>query len=124
MKIKKLWTGVWTHGDFCLINSKTKGIQMLGRSDGTLNPNGVRFGSAEIYNIIEAFKEIKDSVCVSQCNQNKEERVVLFLKMNESFELNEQLIEKIKSEIRNKLSPRHIPALILQVYDIPVSYNL
>ncbi|XP_014388828.1 PREDICTED: acetoacetyl-CoA synthetase [Myotis brandtii] len=73
--------GVWAHGDYCKINPKTGGIIMLGRSDGTLNPNGVRFGSSEIYNIVEAFEEVSDSLCVPQHNQDGEERVVLFLGM-------------------------------------------
>ncbi|XP_040843077.1 acetoacetyl-CoA synthetase isoform X2 [Ochotona curzoniae] len=73
--------GVWAHGDYCRINPKTGGIVMLGRSDGTLNPNGVRFGSSEIYNIVEAFEEVMDSLCVPQYNKDGEERVILFLKM-------------------------------------------
>ena len=75
--------GVWAHGDFCMINSHTGGVQMLGRSDGTLNPNGVRFGSADIYHTIENLEEIEDSLCVGQKNAENpaEERVVLFLKI-------------------------------------------
>lgn len=88
LKYKKAYfnkfAGVWTHGDFCSINSSTGGILMLGRSDGTLNPAGVRFGSAEIYNIVERFEEVEDSLCVGQ--QMKDgERVVLFLKMSNGF---------------------------------------
>ncbi|TRY55650.1 hypothetical protein DNTS_008844 [Danionella cerebrum] len=79
--------GIWAHGDYCKINPKTGGVVMLGRSDGTLNPNGVRFGSSEIYNIVEAFDEVSDSLCVPQYNSDGEERVILFLKMapNQSF---------------------------------------
>ncbi|XP_064111312.1 LOW QUALITY PROTEIN: acetoacetyl-CoA synthetase-like [Macrobrachium nipponense] len=72
----------WTHGDYVCISSKTGGITMLGRSDGTLNPNGVRFGSSEIYNIVEQFEEVVDSVCVGQRNAAGEERVILFLKLH------------------------------------------
>ena len=74
---------MWAHGDFCMINEKTGGVVMLGRSDGTLNPNGIRFGSADIYNCIESFQEIEDSLCVGQKNPNvpEEERVVLFIKV-------------------------------------------
>ena len=69
------------------MNPKTNGgIVMLGRSDGTLNPNGVRFGSAEIYNIVEPFEEISDSLCVGQKTPDGEERVILFLKMADSHE--------------------------------------
>ena len=75
--------GVWAHGDFCMINGETGGVTMLGRSDGTLNPNGVRFGSADIYNVIEHMDEIEDSLCVGQHNPNEpaDERVVLFVKV-------------------------------------------
>ncbi|KAL8569148.1 hypothetical protein ACOMHN_020275 [Nucella lapillus] len=116
--------GVWTHGDFCYFNSKTGGIVMLGRSDGTLNPNGVRFGSAEIYHIVESFKEIQDSVCVAQRSQNGlEERVVLFLKMVPGVDLNHDLINSIKTHIRTYLSARHVPALFLSVTDIPYTIS-
>lgn len=115
--------GVWTHGDFCMINPDTKGICMLGRSDGTLNPNGVRFGSSEIYNIVESFKEIQDSVCVSQYNKLQEERVVLFLKLANDYTLTTELIERIKIAIRKELSARHIPAIILETKAIPYTIN-
>ena len=121
-KIKNIvYLDVWTHGDFCLINSKTNGIAMLGRSDGTLNPNGVRFGSSEIYNIVESYEEVIDCVCVSQYNSKAEERVVLFVKMAEGYQFNEKFVSKIRSDIRLKLSARHVPAVILPIKDIPVS---
>ncbi|KAK7087117.1 acetoacetyl-CoA synthetase-like [Littorina saxatilis] len=116
--------GVWTHGDFCCINSKTGGIVMLGRSDGTLNPNGVRFGSAEIYHIVESFKEIQDSVCVAQRSRDGlEERVVLFLKMVAGVELNKDLVGSIKNHIRTYLSARHVPAIFLPIADIPYTIS-
>ncbi|CAF0827090.1 unnamed protein product [Adineta steineri] len=78
------YPGVWNHSDFCLINSVTRGIVMLGRSDGTLNPNGIRFGSAEIYSIVDQFNgEILDSLCVAQRNPTTDdERVILFVKVS------------------------------------------
>nr|KAG5704692.1 hypothetical protein BaRGS_025334 [Batillaria attramentaria] len=116
--------GVWTHGDFCLISSKTGGVVMLGRSDGTLNPNGVRFGSAEIYHIVESFKEIQDSVCVAQRSRDEmEERVILFLKMVPGFELTSDLITSIKNHIRTYLSARHVPAVFLPIADIPYTIS-
>lgn len=115
---------VWTHGDFCYINSTTGGIVMLGRSDGTLNPNGVRFGSAEIYHAVESFKEIHDSVCVAQHNKDgTEERVVLFLKMVPGVEFSPDLIHSLKHHIRNYLSARHIPAVFLPIADIPYTIS-
>lgn len=115
------FNGRWAHGDFVIINPITKGLVMLGRSDGTLNPNGVRFGSAEIYNVVQTFSQVSDSLCVAQTNVNCEERVILFLKMGKSYPFNDEIVGAIKNAIREKLSPRHVPALILPVNDIPVS---
>jgi len=116
--------GVWAHGDFIHMNPKTNGgIVMLGRSDGTLNPNGVRFGSAEIYNIVEHFSEIADSLCVGQRTPDGEERVILFLKMAENFEFEPNVVDKLRKQIRTNLSARHVPTLILPITDIPYTVN-
>ncbi|XP_046554077.1 acetoacetyl-CoA synthetase-like, partial [Haliotis rubra] len=128
LKYKKAYfdkfPGVWAHGDFCSINSHTGGVVMLGRSDGTLNPNGVRFGSAEIYNIVEAFKEIQDSVCVAQRSRDRmEERVVLFLKMAPGSEFSKEVVGSIKTSIRMYLSARHVPSIILPIDDIPYTIS-
>jgi len=115
--------GIWAHGDFMLVNPKSKGILMLGRSDGTLNPSGVRFGSAEIYNIVEEFHEVSDSLCVGQRTPDRsEERVILFLKMAEG-EVTPELVKRLSSSIRSRLSARHVPALILPTTDIPYTVN-
>jgi len=107
-----------------MIDSQTKGIVMLGRSDATLNPNGVRFGSAEIYQIVENFIEISDSVCVAQRNQSgSDERVVLFLKLIPTSEFNDDLVNRVKKSIREQLSPRHVPAAILPILDIPYTIS-
>ncbi|XP_078599537.1 acetoacetyl-CoA synthetase-like [Branchiostoma floridae x Branchiostoma japonicum] len=115
--------GVWAHGDFCEINPKTGGIVMLGRSDGTLNPNGVRFGSAEIYNIVEEFPEIQDSLCVPQRNKYHEERVILFLKMSAGTSMSQDLQKRIRAAIRTQLSARHVPAIIMETKDIPYTIS-
>ncbi|KAL6081598.1 hypothetical protein STEG23_007813 [Scotinomys teguina] len=115
--------GVWAHGDYCRINPKTGGIVMLGRSDGTLNPNGVRFGSSEIYNIVEAFDEVEDSLCVPQYNRDGEERVVLFLKMASGHTFQSDLVKRIRDAIRLGLSARHVPSLILETRGIPYTLN-
>lgn len=119
------YPGVWAHGDFCMINEKTGGVTMFGRSDGTLNPNGVRFGSADIYNVIEPMPEIEDSLCVGQQNPNvpEEERVILFVKLKENQSFNKILVDKIKTKIRGSLSARHVPNLILQISEIPYTLN-
>uniref|UniRef100_T2MB33 Acetoacetyl-CoA synthetase n=1 Tax=Hydra vulgaris TaxID=6087 RepID=T2MB33_HYDVU len=116
--------GVWTHGDYCTINSVTGGIVMLGRSDGVLNPNGVRFGSAEIYNIItkKNFPLISDTLCIGQETGNGE-RVVLFVKMETGMRLGDELVNQICFLIRSELSVRHVPEKILQIADIPYTVS-
>lgn len=119
---------IWTHGDFLQINPETKGLYMLGRSDGTLNPNGVRFGSAEIYSITETFPAIADALCVAQrfnSNNAQEERVILFIKLKEgdNEELPADLVQEVKVKIRSRLSARHVPALFLPTKDIPYTVN-
>uniref|UniRef100_A0A8I4A3Y3 Acetoacetyl-CoA synthetase n=1 Tax=Callithrix jacchus TaxID=9483 RepID=A0A8I4A3Y3_CALJA len=115
--------GVWAHGDYCRINPKTGGIVMLGRSDGTLNPNGVRFGSSEIYNIVESFEEVEDSLCVPQYSRYGEERVILFLKMASGHTFQPDLVKRIRDAIRVGLSARHVPSLILETKGIPYTLN-
>ncbi|CAL8248107.1 unnamed protein product [Merluccius merluccius] len=117
------YPGVWAHGDYCQINPKTGGLIMLGRSDGTLNPNGVRFGSSEIYNIVEAFEEVCDSLCVPQYNADGEERVILFLKMAAGQAFCPDLLQRIRGSIRKALSARHVPALLLETTDIPYTLS-
>ncbi|KAK2495424.1 hypothetical protein MC885_016745 [Smutsia gigantea] len=115
--------GVWAHGDYCRINPQTGGIIMLGRSDGTLNPSGVRFGSSEIYNVVEAFEEVMDSLCVPQYNKDGEERVLLFLKMASGHTFGLHLVQRIRDAIRIGLSARHVPSLILETKGIPYTLN-
>eukprot|EP00835_Amoeboradix_gromovi_P004276 NODE_324_length_10963_cov_0.175350.p1 type:complete len:598 gc:universal NODE_324_length_10963_cov_0.175350:2340-4133(+) len=109
---------IWHHGDYCLINSKTGGILMLGRSDGTLKPGGVRFGSAELYKVIDQIDWVIDSLAIGQAIED-DERVVLFVKLQGALE--EEQIKEIKTKIRVQLSPRHVPAIIMKCPDIPVS---
>lgn len=87
-------------------------------SDGTLNPNGIRFGSAEIYNILAEFTDVQDSLAVGQ-KQGLDERVILFCKMNEGKKLTLNLISSINDRIKTLLSARHVPAMILPIADIP-----
>ncbi|KAF7376536.1 AMP-binding domain-containing protein [Mycena sanguinolenta] len=119
------YPGVWRQGDFMVVNPKTKGIMILGRSDGVLNPSGIRFGSGEIYNVLEQFtKMVDDSLCVGQRRpQDNNERVLLFLKMRQGYKLDEHLIAEIKGAIRKALSARHVPAFIFEVEDIPYTVN-
>ena len=116
------YPNVWCHGDFIEINDRG-GAVIYGRSDTTLNPGGVRIGTAEIYRQIESMEGIEDSIVVGQ-NWNGDVRVVLFLKMAEGISLNDDLRKKIKTLIRQNASPRHVPEKIISVPDIPYTLNL
>ncbi|KAK2671447.1 AMP-dependent synthetase/ligase [Fusarium oxysporum f. sp. vasinfectum] len=115
---------VWCQGDFVQRSPATGGIFMLGRSDGVLNPSGVRFGSAEIYAVIETIPEVLDSICVGQKREvDINERVLLFVKIRPGASLTSHLKSQINSAIRDRYSPRHVPACIFEVDDIPYTAN-
>ena len=111
------FNNIWHHGDFAEIK-KTNGFVIHGRSDTTLNPGGVRLGTAEIYTEVERFKEVKESIVVGQSWDN-DVRIILFIVMNTKFYLTEDLLKKIKFQIKKNASPRHVPSKIIQVKDIP-----
>ena len=108
---------VWTHGDYIKI-IENGGIIVYGRSDATLNPGGVRIGTAEIYRIVESMNEIADSIVVGQ-KLNGDTIVILFVVLNENVSLLPELIENIKMNIRKNATPRHVPSKIFQVGEIP-----
>ena len=109
-----------------MIHPVTNALIFLGRADGVLNPSGVRFGSAEIYKIIEAeFPQVLDSLCVGQRRQqDSDEAIVLFLLMKPGVPFNQALKNKVRLAIREGLSPRHVPKYVLQTPTIPVSTAL
>lgn len=109
--------GIWRHGDFIEINEKG-GIVVYGRSDTTLNPGGVRIGTAEIYRVVESFPQILDSLVIGQ-NYDNDVRIILFVVLKNNLILNEELKLSIKKEIKLRTTPRHIPSKIIQVKDIP-----
>ncbi|KZT10799.1 acetoacetate-CoA ligase [Laetiporus sulphureus 93-53] len=119
------YPSIWHQGDFIAKNPETQGLMILGRSDGVLNPSGVRFGSAEIYTVLEDFADvIDDSLCVGQRRpQDKDERVLLFVKMRAGHVLTESLKNKLRAAIRKSLSHRHVPAYIFEIEDIPYTVN-
>ena len=117
-----VYPNVWRHGDYIVI-TKRGGIIMFGRSDATLNPGGVRIGTAEIYRQIDQIDEVADSVVVGQ-NWENDVRVILFVKMAEGVDLTEAIKQKIKATIRTNASPRHVPAKIIPVADIPYTLNM
>ena len=108
---------VWTHGDFVEVTAEG-GYVMHGRSDATLNAAGVRIGTAEIYRITEEFAEILESLAIAQ-NWQGDTRVILFVKLSDGARLSESLISQIKLALKQKASPRHVPALIMQAPDFP-----
>jgi acetoacetyl-CoA synthetase len=112
---------VWTHGDFIEI-TEHGGVKIFGRSDATLNPSGVRIGTAEIYRVVESMEEIQDSIVVGQ-NFDNDVRVILFVRLASGVELTADLKKRIKKNIRENTTPRHVPAIILPVADIPVTLN-
>jgi acetoacetyl-CoA synthetase len=113
--------GVWRHGDYIKITPRG-GVIVYGRSDATLNPGGVRIGTAEIYGPAESLDEVVDSLVIGQ-RWNNDIRVVLFVKLAEGLTLDESLAERIKSVIRKRATPRHVPTVILQVDEIPHTIN-
>ncbi len=117
-----VYPNVWRHGDFIEINERG-GVTMYGRSDAVLNPGGVRIGTAEIYRQLEQLDEIDDSIVIGQ-EWNNDVRVILFVKLAEGFELTEDMKKRIKQTIRANASPRHAPAKIIAVPDIPYTLNM
>ena len=109
--------GVWHHGDWCELTTHG-GMVIHGRSDAVLNPGGVRIGTAEIYRQVERLQDVVESIVIGQDWKN-DVRVVLFVRLREGMQLDEPLVKRIKEEIRANTTPRHVPAVILQVPDIP-----
>lgn len=109
--------GVWTHGDYAMWTPRG-GMVILGRSDATLNAAGVRIGTAEIYRVVEQFDEVLEAVAVAQ-RQGSDTRVVLFVRLAEGGELTPELESEIRRRLRTEESPRHVPAVIAAVDDIP-----
>ncbi|MCL7997260.1 acetoacetate--CoA ligase [Brucella sp. 21LCYQ03] len=108
---------IWCHGDFAEW-TEHDGIVIHGRSDATLNPGGVRIGTAEIYNQVEQMAEVVEALCIGQ-DWDNDVRVVLFVRLAEGVSLNDDLKARIKTKIRTGATPRHVPAKIVAVSDIP-----
>ncbi len=111
------YQNIWHHGDYAKI-TKNDGLIISGRSDTTLNPGGVRLGTAEIYSEVEKFKEINESLVVGQSWDN-DIRIILFVILKSKYQLNDSLLKKLKLQIRKNTSPRHVPQKIIQINDIP-----
>ena len=117
----KRFKNIWHHGDYAE-KKNSGGYIIYGRSDATLNPGGVRLGTSEIYSIVENFKEINESIVVGQSWDN-DVRVILFVVLNKNSLLDQNLINRLKKEIKTNASPKHVPSKIIQVSDIPRTKN-
>ncbi|MFA6449530.1 MAG: acetoacetate--CoA ligase, partial [bacterium] len=116
------YPNIWRHGDFIEVNERG-GVVIYGRSDATLNPGGVRIGTAEIYRQVETLDDVLDSLVIGQ-EWNNDVRVILFVIMREGVDLTDELKKKITTLIRTNCTPRHVPAKIIAIKDIPYTLNM
>jgi acetoacetyl-CoA synthetase len=114
---------VWRHGDYVIMHSDTGGVTFYGRSDAVLKPSGVRIGTSEIYNVVERLEGIADSLAIGQ-NWESDQRIILFVKLAPGVQLTEALKEKIRKTLREKASPRHVPAIIMEMPEAPYTLNM
>ncbi len=115
------YKNIWHHGDFAKITNNN-GFVIFGRSDTTLNPGGVRLGTAEIYNVVEKLEEIQESIVIGQTWKN-DVRIILFVVLNKGYDLTEETKERIKRIIKINASPRHVPSKIISILEIPKTKN-
>jgi acetoacetyl-CoA synthetase len=108
---------VWTHGDYCELTARD-GVIIFGRSDAVLNPGGVRIGTSEIYRQVEQLPDVVESLVIGQQWQG-DERIVLYVKLRDGLSLDQERIDRIRAHIRRNTTPRHVPARIVQVTEIP-----
>jgi acetoacetyl-CoA synthetase len=109
--------GVWHHGDYAQL-TPTGGLVIAGRSDATLNPGGVRIGTAEIYRVVDAQPEVLESVVVAHRHRN-DDRVILFVRLRDGVAWSEALKQRLRQAIRAELTPRHVPAQVLPCPEVP-----
>ena len=118
-----VYPNIWRHGDYVKVHSDTRGVTFFGRSDAVLKPSGVRIGTAEIYNQVDTIEEIADSLAIGQ-DWKGDQRVLLFVKLAQGHDLTDELQKKVRTILRDKASPRHVPARIIEVPDIPYTLNM
>ena len=119
----EFYPNVWRHGDYIVMHKDTGGITFYGRSDAVLKPSGVRIGTAEIYNQVEKLAEIADSLAIGQ-DWRGDQRILLFVKLAPGYSLTAELKDKIRKILREKASPRHVPAIIMEMPDAPYTLNM
>jgi len=115
------YKNIWHHGDFAKI-TKNGGFVIFGRSDTTLNPGGVRLGTAEIYSVVDGFEEIQESIVIGQSWKN-DIRIILFVVLNKGYNLTEDVKNRIKRAIKINASPRHVPSKIIPIFEVPKTKN-
>ncbi|HRP01290.1 MAG TPA: acetoacetate--CoA ligase [Candidatus Kapabacteria bacterium] len=115
------YPGIWKHGDYIRITERN-GVIMYGRSDATLNPGGVRIGTSEIYRVVEAMDEVRDSVVVG-LSRNNDIEIILFVVLDKDLQLSDILINKIKNNIKTELTPRHLPKQVFQIQQVPITIS-
>ena len=119
------YPNVWCHGDWCELTERGT-MKVYGRSDATLNPGGVRIGTAEIYSVVERIDEVEEACAIGQLwppDNPTDTRIVLFVKLRAGLTLDDALEDRLRHEIRRHASPRHVPARIVQVPDMPRTKN-
>ncbi|CAL1301880.1 unnamed protein product [Larinioides sclopetarius] len=117
------YPGKFTASDYGIINPYTKGLIICCRSDETLKQRGTRFGSSEIYNVVDMFAEVRDCLCVAQYSKTMDERAVLFLKIREGYSFSDELVNRIREAITRELTAAHVPDIILETKDLPFNVN-
>ena len=117
------YPNVWRHGDYVVFHKDTGGITFYGRSDAVLKPSGVRIGTAEIYNVVEKIEGVADSLAIGQ-NWEGDQRVILFVKLAPGASLTKELMDKIRKTLREKASPRHVPAIVMEMPEAPYTMNM
>ncbi|XP_055952911.1 acetoacetyl-CoA synthetase-like [Argiope bruennichi] len=115
--------GKFTASDYGIKNPFTKGLIICCRSDETLKQRGTRFGSSEIYNVVDTFPEVRGCLCVAQYSKTMDERAVLFVRMKEGHNFNDELVNRIREAITRELTAAHVPDVILETKDIPYNVN-
>jgi len=114
---------VWNQSDWICFNPVSRGVNVMGRSDAVLNPGGVRFGSGDLYAVVDEFKDIVEDCCAVGQKWKGDERVLLFIKTPEGKALEASAVTRIKDAIKTRLSSRHVPELVLQAPDLPLTIN-
>jgi acetoacetyl-CoA synthetase len=117
------YPNIWRHGDYVIFHSDSGGVTFYGRSDAVLKPSGVRIGTAEIYNVVEKIEGIADSLAIGQ-NWEGDQRIILFVKLAPGVDLTAELKGKINKTLREKASPRHVPAIIMEMPEAPYTLNM